>query len=69
MQTDRHRMTTQTEIRHAFWSSHTEFQELRRTSRRQNEYPADVRSAFVEYVDMLARDGSISESLASRVTL
>jgi len=29
----------------------------------------DTRCAFVDYVDMLARSGEISESLAQRVTL
>lgn len=62
-------MTTQTEVRSAFWSRHTELRHLRQSKKRQNEYPADVRMAFVAYVDELARDGSISESLASRVTL
>lgn len=35
----------------------------------QNEYPADTRMAFVDYVDSLARSGDISEALAGRVTL
>lgn len=64
-------MTTQTEIRESFWEflpgtySHTQ-NGKRKT---QNDYPCEVRSAFVDYVDMLARSGEISESLASRVTL
>jgi hypothetical protein len=38
-------------------------------SKRQNKQPADIRMAFVDYVDMLSRDGTISEQLAQRVTL
>lgn len=37
--------------------------------KRQNDYPVDVRMAFGDYVDMLARSGVISEALAWRVTL
>ena len=35
----------------------------------QNEYPADTRCAFVDFVDALARAGDISDTLAERVTL
>jgi hypothetical protein len=35
----------------------------------QNDLPCDVRCGFVEFVDSLARDGSISQALAQRVTL
>lgn len=65
-------MTTQKQVREAFWQGWTP--ELRRAvgmrhRKRQNDYPADVRQEWVEFVDMLARDGHISEELASRVTL
>lgn len=33
------------------------------------DFNCTTRSAFVDFVDMLARDGVISESLAFRVTL
>lgn len=70
MKTDRYEMTTQAEVRGGFWAAHSSLRDkYYRASLRQNDYPADVRAAFVAYVDMLARDGSISESLASRVTL
>ncbi|CAB4158811.1 hypothetical protein UFOVP703_33 [uncultured Caudovirales phage] len=35
----------------------------------QNEYPADVRMAFVDWVDAQARAGAITDSLADRATL
>lgn len=66
-------MTTQAQVRAAFWQGWTP--ELRRAAgikrgmRTQNDYPTDVRVEFVDFVDMLARDGHISEALAQRVTL
>lgn len=62
-------MKTITEVRESFWASHPEFKEFFSVKKRQNEYNATIRSCFVEYVDGLHRDGTISESLAKRVTL
>lgn len=62
-------MKTQSQVRSSFWESHPEFSHLRRSRKRQNDYPADVRVAFVNYVDGLAKDGVISRKLAERVTL
>ncbi len=63
-------MKTQTEIRESFWTHYSaEYGQERRSSKRQNDYRADIRMSFVNYVDGLARDGQISEALASRVTL
>ena len=63
-------MTTNREVRAAFWAmfgSHAN--QCRRGPRGrilpQNEQPTDTR----DFVDGLARDGIISESLAQRVTL
>lgn len=61
-------MTTQEQVRDYFWHNFPDFE--RRGHRvRQNAYSATIRSAFVDFVDMLERDGQISEKLASRVTL
>lgn len=65
-------MTTQAEVRAAFWQGFTP--ELRRaagmtTKKRQNAYPTDIRVEFVDFVDMLEKDGQISPALAARVTL
>ena len=62
-------MKTQTEVRNAFWEAHQRFAAQRRSKKRQNDYNADIRTSFVDYVDYLQRDGQISESLAYRVTL
>ena len=63
-------MKTEREVRQAFWLTFCvdgvprEFR-----GKRHNDLPVDVRCAFVDYVDALARDGTISEALANRVTL
>ena len=62
--------TNQAQVRDAFWNTFCvdgKPKEFR--GKRQNQLPCDVRAAFVDFVDSLARDGSISESLADRVTL
>lgn len=56
--------TTQKEIRAAFYAENPSAKR-----RKQNEQPADIRTAFVEFVDYLHRAGLISDSLADRVTL
>lgn len=63
------KMTTQQQVREAFWQDHLGGKPRKFRGKSQNELPADVRTAFVDFVDMLARDGQISEALASRVTL
>lgn len=62
----------QTELRADFWKQHPHL--VCRTNRRgnpkrQNDQPADTRMAFVDYVDILAKSGSISDKLAQSVTL
>jgi len=54
-------------VRDSFWQSHPNFK--RKGNQRQNSYNADIRSAFVDYVDYLRKDGVISEKLANNVTL
>ena len=66
-------MTNQKQVRAAFWEAHPSFDHQAREagirSKSQNHQCATVRCAFVDFVDSLARNGSISESLANRVTL
>jgi hypothetical protein len=63
--------TTQIQVRKAFWF--TIACDVRKPykywGKSQNDLPADVRMAFVDFVDRLARDGDITEGLAGRVTL
>jgi hypothetical protein len=62
-------MKTQQQIRDAFWRDHPQFKSLRRARKRQNDYPADVRMAWVDYMDWIRRDGQISRKLAGKATL
>lgn len=57
------------EVRESFWEAHPEFQSEYRKTWRQNKYNATIRSAFVEYIDMLSKDGIITKNLKNRVTL
>lgn len=58
---------TQRAVRLSFWQAHTQF--TRHSMWTQNQYPTDVRVAFVDWVDHLHRSGLISDTLAERVTL
>lgn len=63
-------MTNQTQIRDAFWLTFcTEGKPRKYWGKSQNQLPTDVRVAFVDFVDYLAREGTISERLAQIVTL
>ncbi len=70
MQRDRnasaHQITNVRDLRRAFWEAHPT---AVRRKYRNGDYPVDTRMAFVDYVDHCARDGTIGERLASRVTL
>jgi hypothetical protein len=60
---------TITEVRAAFWQGNEHLRAHYRAKKRQNEYNATIRCEFVEFVDMLEKDGHITEALARRVTL
>lgn len=63
-------MKTQADVRDAFWLTFfVEGKPREFRGKSQNDLPADIRCAFVEFVDALHRDGTISEDLAARVTL
>ena len=63
-------MKTQAHIRLACWrAASIETRGAFRPGKRQNAYPTDIRCAFVNYVDSLARSGEITAALAGRVTL
>lgn len=68
-----HQLTTQKQVRAAFWAAHPALETVARRCRQlsapQNSHNATIRTAFVDFVDSLARSGEISEKLASRVTL
>ena len=63
-------LTTQKGFRDHFWLNHPEFTKFKRGKRvRQNDYPADVRAAFVEFVDAEHKAGFITYKFAAKVTL
>lgn len=62
-------MKTITEIRAAFWQAHPEFRGEYRTHKRQNDYSTDIRCCFVDWLDLIRKDGLISDWLADKATL
>ena len=66
-------MKTQKEVRANFWAYLKEIapQYLKeyKTSKKQNQYTADVRILFVDYIDNLHTSGEITQNLAYKVTL
>lgn len=64
------RMTRTVELRREFWKEYPEFKERYYSSKKsQNDYPTDVRCAWVDYVENCRRSGCISERLAQTTTL
>ena len=63
-------ITSTRALRTAFWRSAPDsMRSQRRTRKTQNEYNADIRSAWVDYVDHMHRSGYISDRLANQATL
>jgi len=66
-------MTTQAQIRKAFWEAYPELETYARKwgikTAPQNRHNATTRTAFVDFVDSLAKSGEIAPELAQRVTL
>lgn len=66
-----YRITTQKELRREFWQTFPNLSRKRIKDYSGNGlmYCTDTRSTFVDWVDALSKDGSISEELADRATL
>lgn len=60
-------ITNQKDLRLSFWLEHPQYQRKGRQS--QNDYPCDVRVAWVDYVEDMHRSGRISDALAQRAVL
>lgn len=60
-------ITNQRDLRVAFWETKPEGK--RGAKNQRGEYPTDTRVEWCDFVDMLCRDGTISEALAQRATL
>jgi hypothetical protein len=61
-------MRSEREVRAAFWQGLPPGHPWRKRLA-SGDYCTDCRVEFVDFVDMLARDGVITEALAQRVTL
>lgn len=66
-------MTTQKQIRKAFWQSHPDLETQALMwgikTAPHNRHNATTRTAFVDFLDSLAKAGEITEKLAFRATL
>ena len=60
-------ITTQIALRKSFWEDHPQYKRI--PGKTQNDYPADTRMAWCDYVEYMARIGEISDALAGRATL
>jgi hypothetical protein len=69
----KYRITSQRDIRRAFWISHPAHYEYARkweiVTAGHNRHLCETRAAFCDLVDQLHKAGAISEKLASRATL
>lgn len=57
------------ELRHSFWLDHPEYKKDYRVSYRQNQYSADIRLAWCDYVEFMRSSDLITEKMAQRATL
>jgi len=62
-------ITTQRELRKAFWEQAGALGEYFKATYRQNDYSTTVRCDWCDYVETMYRNGHISEALAQRATL
>lgn len=63
-------LRTVSALRAAFWDQYPAWRaRYYQPRKRQNAYPADVRAAWVQFVDDQQRAGNITERLAFRATL
>ena len=67
----RHHYTTQAQVRMSFWENSEGISRAkeRKHKREYGDFRTDIRVAFVDYIDMLARAERITEPLAQKVTL
>ena len=61
-------IATQADLRNYFWHVSYPYSQ-RKKGYKQNDYNTDVRTAWVDFVDMMHRNGQISGKLADEATL
>lgn len=66
-----HTITTQRALRRAFWEQHPRLQrrKIKNYSGNGTMHVIDTRCAWCDWLDMLSKDGTISQKLAGRATL
>lgn len=66
-----YQITTQKELRREFWRTFPTLpkKRIKDYSGEGLMYTTDTRCAFVDWVDMLSKDGTISQELAERAEL
>jgi len=57
------------QIKNMFWKEYPEFKGERRDWKIQNQYKADIRITFCDFIDRLHRDGLITDKQVSEITL
>jgi hypothetical protein len=57
------------QVRDLFFEEFPEFQQERRCRKSQNEYTTNCRVYWCDFVEMLRRNGDITESQANRIVL
>lgn len=64
-------ITNQQTLRLLFWEQHPGLprRKIKNYAGTGTMYPTDTRCAFVDWIDMMCRNGQISEALANRATL
>ena len=66
-------MKTKAEIRNAFWKylkdTKPELAAQRRSRKKQNDYCADIRLTFIDYMDYMSKNKEITEKQRISITL
>lgn len=57
------------QIRDLFFEYFPEFKEERRHGKKQNNFSCDCRCTFVDFIDCLRKNGTITENQADKITL
>lgn len=63
------RFRRRNKVEHIYDSYQMKVTDIRVAPCTQNDYPADIRMAWCDFVDSMQRDGNISMALAERATL
>ncbi|MGB1205349.1 MAG: hypothetical protein ACPG5B_06880 [Chitinophagales bacterium] len=56
-------------VRQAFWDAHPQFKNEYHKKKKQNDYSAKIRMAFVNFIDFSEKNNVISEKMASNIIL